>query len=215
MKAKTQLVLFVTVLMVLPAMADAGDWIIRGRLISVSPNDSSSTIGDTGTAVAVDDDIVPELDITYMFNQNWGLEVIAATSTHSLAGQGGALGGADIGEVAALPPTFSLQYHTGYPEAFDLYFGIGLNYTLFYDYDLSDDLAGLGVSDLDFDDSIGISGQVGLDISISDHWVINLDAKYITISTDVDIELEGGGILDTVSVDIDPWVWGVGLGYRF
>jgi len=214
MHQKNFLIVIVAVLMVVAATADASNWIVRGRVITISPDESSSTIGDTGTGVAVDSDTVPEVDVTYMFNQTWGLEVIAATSNHDLTGKSGALGGANLGEIAVLPPTFTLQYHTGYPEAFDFYFGLGVNYTLFYDYDLSDDLGGLGVTDLDFDDSIGFAGQMGLDISINDHWILNLDAKYIDISTDVDIET-GDGLLDTISVDVNPWVYGIGVGYRF
>ncbi len=69
------------------AMAWAQDenMVVRFRLINVAPNDDSSQILNTGTAVAVDDAIVPEIDLTYMFNKNWGLEVIAATSPHDLS----------------------------------------------------------------------------------------------------------------------------------
>ncbi|RKZ94554.1 MAG: OmpW family protein, partial [Gammaproteobacteria bacterium] len=49
-----------------PVMAyEAGDWLIRGRIINVNPNDSSGTLnteafGDLGEGVTVDDDTVPE-----------------------------------------------------------------------------------------------------------------------------------------------------------
>ena len=34
------------------------------------------------------------------------------------------------------------------------------------------------------------------------------------IGTDADI-MVGGNTLDSVKVDIDPWVFGLGVGYRF
>jgi len=198
------------------SLSFAGEgWIFRGRLINVAPNDDSSDILTTGTQVSVDDAWVPEVDLTYMFTSNWGLEVIAATSPHDLATEKGTLGGANAGEVWALPPTFTLQYHFGYGSAVDFYAGLGLNYTLFYSYDLSDDLAGLGVSDIDFDSSIGLAANFGVDFQINEKWVFNIDLKYIDMSTDADLELAAGGILDTVDVDINPFVAGIGVGYRF
>ncbi len=190
-------------------------WIVRGRLISVSPDDSSGTIADTGTGVSVDSAIVPEVDFTYLFNPHWGLEVIAATSKHDLSTTGGAIGGLDAGSVWVLPPTITLQYRLDMSPSSQLYFGLGLNYTVFYSYDLSSDLAGAGVSDIGFDNSFGLAGQVGVDIGLSDRWILNLDVKYIDISTDAELKLAAGGTLDTVSVDINPWVFGVGVGYRF
>ncbi len=202
-------------LLVLPSMATAQGWIVRARGISVSPNDSSDTITGTGTEVTVDSDVVPELDFTYMLNPTWGLELILATSNHDLATSGGALGGLDAGDVWALPPTLTLQYHFPTSGRVHPYVGAGLNFTLFYDYSLSDDLRAAGVSDIEFDDSIGIAGQVGLDVDFGTNWLLNFDAKYVTISTDAELKLAGGGSLDTVGVDIDPWVIGVGIGYRF
>lgn len=197
------------------SLAGDGNVLIRARIINVGPNEDSSTILNTGTEVAVDDAFVPELDLTYFFNKNWALEVIAATSPHDLSGSGGALNGADAGEVWVLPPTFTLQYHFGAQTAFDFYAGLGVNYTLFYNYDVSDDLTGLGVDDIDFDDSIGLAVNMGADFKISENWVFNIDVKYIDISTDADLQLAAGGTLDTIEVNIDPLVTGVGVGYRF
>ncbi len=217
MAARTGLIVFVVALLLLPAVAQAqdGQWIVRGRLISISPNDGSTTIGDTGSKVTVDSDITPEVDITYMFNHNWGLELIAAFSKHSLGVAGGALAGADAGNVGVLPPTLTLQYHSDSGGPLDVYGGIGVNYTRFFNYDLSSDLAGLGLVDVNFSSSFGLAGQLGVDFALKGAWVFNLDVKYINISTDVDLVLGSGDVLDTVTVDIDPWVFGAGIGYRF
>jgi len=195
--------------------AGDGKWIVRGRVITVAPNEDSTQIGATGSEVAVDDAWVPELDLTYMFNPNWGLEVIAATSPHDLTATGGALDGADAGEVWALPPTFTLQYHFGSDSNVDFYLGVGLNFTLFHSYDVSDDLLGLGVDDIDFDNSFGPAANLGCDFKINENWVFNFDVKYIGITTDADLKLATGGTLATVEVDINPIVAGIGIGYKF
>lgn len=211
--------LFAAALVCLATAAWAQDstdkWQIRFRAISVSPDDSSSEILDTGTFVTVDSAIVPELDITYFFNSNWALEVIAATSEHDLATEAGALAGLDVGSVWVLPPTATLQYHFGSDGPVDFYIGAGVNYTLFYSYDLSDDLAGAGVGDIDFDNSFGFAAQIGVDIALKPSWYLNFDLKKVAISTDATLELAAGGNLATVEVDIDPFVAGVGVGYRF
>lgn len=201
-------------LLVLPVIAEAqGNWILRLRGISISPNDSSSEILDTGTEVTVDSKTTFEVDLTYMFSDNVGLEVIAATARHDLATTGGALGGADAGSVKVLPPTVTLQYFFG-TETIRPYIGAGVNFTYFYSYDLSEDLAGLGITDVEFSTSFGFAGDVGIDFSLGGSWLLNLDAKYIMISTDADL-MVGSEVLDTIDVDVDPWVYGIGIGYRF
>ena len=197
------------------AFAQDANKMIRARLINVAPNDDSTQILDTGTEVAVDDAIVPEVDLTYMFHQNWGLEIIAATSPHDLSTENGALGAADAGEVWVLPPTLTLQYHTGFGQGFDFYCGLGVNYTLFYNYDVSADLEGLGVTDIDYDNSFGLAGNVGFDFQITDKWVFNVDLKYIDIATEADLKLADDTTLASVDVDINPLVIGIGVGYRF
>jgi outer membrane protein len=180
----------------------------------VDPNDSSQQIGETGSEVAVDSATTLELDVTYMFSSHFGLEVIAATTKHDLAAAGGALNGANLGSVKVLPPTATLQWHPAPGGLMNFYLGLGINYTLFYSYDLSDDLAGLGVTDVGFDNSFGLAGDVGLNINLGKKLHLNADVKYIQITTTADIKT-ADGTLDKVDVDINPWVFGLGIGYRF
>ena len=210
------LLVFVSALNVFAGCATCdGRWILRFRILSVSPDESSSTIGNTGTGVAIDSDVIPEFDVTYMLTEHWGLELIAGTSKHDLSGKNGSLAGADMGSVKVLPPTLTLNYHFNVGEKFQPYVGVGINYTTFYDYDLSNDLASLDVKHISYDSSTGLAGQVGMDINLKDGWLINFDVKYIDMSTDAKIILKNGDVLDTVSVDVNPWVFGVGVGYRF
>jgi outer membrane protein len=211
---KKACLVFALILLVLPSVAQAQEnWIFRARIIDVSPNSSSSEILDTGTTIDVDSAWTLEVDITYMFSEHVGLELIAATSEHDLSTTGGALGGADAGSVWVLPPTLTLQYFFGTGKIRP-YIGAGINYTVFYSYDLSDDLAGLGITDVKFSNSFGFDGNIGIDFSLGGNWLLNADIKYIQISTDADLRV-GSDTLDTISVDVDPWVFGIGAGIRF
>ena len=63
---------------------------------------------------------------------------------------------------------------------------------------------------VDVDDSVGAAFQVGLDVSLNDAWLVNVDVRYIEISGDVEVN----GV-DVGNVDVNPWVYGVNIGYRF
>ena len=60
-------------------------------------------------------------------------------------------------------------------------------------------------------DSFGWALQAGVDVALSGNWYANLDVKKIFLSTDVSIN--GGAV--TADVDLDPWVVGFGVGYKF
>jgi outer membrane protein len=213
MRAKTLLIVLAA-LLAMPVAADAGDWILRLRAISVNPNDSSDEIGDTGSEVAVDSATTLEVDVTYMFSNNFGVELIAATTKHDLNATGGALNGASLGSVKVLPPTAVLQWHPFPGGLLDFYIGAGINYTYFYSYDLSNDLADIGVTDIKFSNSFGLAGDVGLSVNLGKSFHINGDIKYIQIQTDADIKV-GSDTFDKVKTDINPWVFGLGVGWKF
>lgn len=113
--------------------ADFSKWQIRLRGIVVSP-DESAAIEAIGGDVDISTAVVPELDITYFFTENWSAELILATTKHDVKAVGTAAGNIDLGDVWLLPPTLLGQYHfTG--GNFVPYLGAGLNLTLFYGVD--------------------------------------------------------------------------------
>lgn len=115
-----------------PAYSKAGDFIVRGRVILVAPNDSSGSVHPTfpGEDVKVDNAWAPEIDGTYMATDHIGFELIAATTKHHVSGKNGTLG--SIGQLAStwvLPPTLTAQYHFAPEGKVRPYLGAGLNYT--------------------------------------------------------------------------------------
>ena len=57
---------------------------------------------------------------------------------------------------------------------------------------------------------MGLALQAGVDFKIDKNWSINLDVKKVQIRSDVNT---AAGQLSAVK--IDPWLIGVGVGYRF
>lgn len=217
MTSRTRIILVAVLTLVLcsgVSLAGDGKWRFGARIINISPDEGGDSIPDVGGTVGVDAQTTLEVDLTYFFTKNLGLEVIAATAQHELKAEGGDLAGANLGKVRHIPPTFTLKYFFNPEAKFRPYVGIGLNYTIFPDYKLSSDLAGLGVTDIDFDNSFGLAGNVGADVMVNDNWAINFDVKYIQISTTVDLQVPDVDV-PSFDVDINPWVFGVGVGYRF
>lgn len=185
------------------AQEEKSPWLVRVRLIDVAP-DESSTVSIGGEATA-DSSIVPELDISYFWTDNFATELILATSHHQIGANGTALGDVDLGDVWVLPPTLLLQYHFNPQGQVRPYVGAGINYTIFYNEDAGD------LDTISYEDGFGYAFQAGLDIGLNDRWAFNADVKKLFLNTDVTLN---GGVA-TADVDLDPWVFGMGFAYRF
>ncbi len=203
-----------------PAMAyEAGDWLIRGRIINVNPNDNSGTLSingvDQGTkGVKVDSDTVPELDITYMVDRNWGVELILGYSNHTVSGEKNWAGLTDVIDAKVLPPTLTLQYHFAPDSNIRPYIGAGVNYTYFFDEKVVGDVLPQSGAKVKLEDSWGLAAQVGVDIAINEDWFVNMDVKYIQMDTTAKFSNTAVGNAQ-ISADIDPFVYGIGIGRRF
>jgi outer membrane protein len=66
-------------------------------------------------------------------------------------------------------------------------------------------------------DSVGIAGQLGFDYMITDHMLFNASVWYVDIDTKATVDGPTAlGVGQTkVNVDVDPWVYMVGVGYKF
>ena len=103
---------------------------------------------------------------------------------------------------------------THLPEAFQPYVGLGINYTIFFDEDLSSRQKDNGFSNLELDDSWGLAYQLGMDYMLTDNLLLNAQVRYIDIDTTATVDHNALGKVK-VDVDVDPFVYMVGLGYKF
>ncbi|MBX3650789.1 MAG: OmpW family protein [Burkholderiales bacterium] len=179
------------------AQAAQGDWLARARVININPDASSSALNLNAST-----ETTLELDFTYFVTRNLGLELILATKKHGITSAG-----TNIGSVALLPPTLTLQYHFA-PDSpsFRPYVGAGINYTRFYDINL---LAGAATVDKS---SWGGALQLGADIPLNKTFFLNIDLKKIWIDTDVTLTATGA---HAAHFKINPLVLGLGIGMKF
>jgi outer membrane protein len=200
---------------------EAGDILVRAGVAVVAPDDSSGNLKldgakVPGTKATVDNSTQFGIAVAYMLTNHFGLELLAATPfshTVSVKGLGPSLDG-KLADVKELPPTLSLQY---YPlettSKFQPYVGVGLNYTMFFGSDLTSQRKDEGFSNLKLKNSVGLAGQVGADYMLTDHVMLNASIWYVDINTTATTDLNGNRV--KVNVDVDPWVYMVGVGYKF
>ena len=195
-------------------------WQVRLRAVGVAPDESAS-IGIIGGDVAISNALIPELDFTYFFTENFAAELILGTAKHDVNTVGSdisAVGGptsfnVDLGSVMLLPPTLTAQYHF-FPlgeKNFKPYVGAGVNYTLFYNVKSGD------VADVTYDNALGYAAQLGFDLMLDETFFINVDVKRLFLSTDVSVDASNlaPGLIIPAEVDINPWLIGVGVGMKF
>ncbi len=193
---------------------EAGDIIVRAGAITVDPREASSDInhavlGDVaGSKATLDSNTQLGLNFAYMVTDQVGIELLAATPfSHDVGVKGmpGAYAGLNgkLGSLKHLPPTLSVIY---YPleknSAFQPYVGAGINYTWFFDTELSSSAEDKGFSGLDMKDSWGLAAQVGMDYMLTDNVMLNAQVRYIDIDTTGTTYLAGDKV--KVDVDVDP-----------
>ena len=195
---------------------EAGDWILRVGAATVAPDADSDTVPGLGVTVDVDDNTQLGLIGTYMATEQFGIELLAATPfSHDIDVNEV---NAQAGETKHLPPTLSIQwYPRGGKSGWQPYVGVGVNYTYFFDEEADSDLEGIvGKADLDLDDSFGLSASAGVDIPFGEHWAFNAGIWYIDIDTTAEVTLrEADNAKVKFDVDIDPWVYNIGIAYKF
>ena len=189
-------------------VARKGDWIVTGRVTSVSSDTDASIVTSAGASsglnVDVGADVMPTLGFTYFLTDHISVEAILGATQHEIKAKGPATD-VEVHKTWVLPPVITVQYRPAPESRLNPYVGAGVNYMLFFD---GKDKNGF---DVDLDDGFGYAVQAGADIAITGPWTLNVDVKKVWFDTDATIN---GGALKS-DVDLDPWVISVGVGRKF
>ncbi|WP_352766495.1 OmpW family protein [Mesorhizobium sp. M0146] len=182
-------------------------WQVRLRALGVITEDSGYVNAVPGSGLSYSNTVTPELDVSYYFTDNIATELILGTTYANIEGQGaiGALG--NVGKVWLLPPTLTLQYHFTNFGAFKPYVGSGVNYTIFYNQHAGSAHA------LKVKNTFGTALQVGFDYMVDQHWGVNFDVKKLFVKPDFDVTVDGAKLKG--KAELDPWLIGAGVTYRF
>ncbi len=187
------------------AAQDTG-WAVRLGVLDLQPankSDGGGPLGLPADVVHVNSKVMPEFDILYTFTPHIVAELVLVLPQK----QEVTLAGTDIGSFKHLPPSLVAQYHFLPGQTFDPYVGAGANFTWISSVHLS-----AGPTQLDLKKtSFGGVLDVGCDFNVDKRWYVNADVKYIApLQSDVSA---GGTKLTTAK--LDPFLYGIGVGYRF
>jgi outer membrane protein len=191
-------------LAVVPAVAEAGDnngnFMVRLQGTYLHPGDDSTPAG-----LSVEDEVLPTATLTYFFTKNIAAELFCcfAKVDAELDGAG------KVADFWVFPPALTLQYHFDSMNGFKPYLGAGVQYILPFSEDGKGALAGDTVT---VDDALGFTLQAGVDVELGQGWYLNADVKKTWI--DHDVRVRGATNAD-FEVELDPWIFSIGAGYRF
>ncbi|SEH09060.1 Outer membrane protein W precursor [Candidatus Venteria ishoeyi] len=215
----------------IPAYAhEAGDILVRGRIINIAPSGTSENLKLDGTelkdsAVEAQSKATLDIDITYMISKNWGVELLLDIPTkHDVEVSGEKIPMADgsdapkgikIMETGVLPPALIAQYHFMPDAKFQPYVGAGINYTFFYSEKADNNLSSVlnNITKAEVENEFGLTAQIGADFMMDNGWFLNADVKYIALEPTAKITSDTG-IVET-KVKLNPWVFGIGVGKSF
>jgi outer membrane protein len=199
-----------------PIVEPWNPWQIRVRALGVVTRNSGSVDQVPGSGLSTSDTIVPELDITYYFTKNIAAELILGVTKHHVTGTGAAAtSGLDVGKAWLLPPTLTFQYHFTDFGAFKPYVGAGVNYTVFFSQTAGNVANGAGVivTRSHLSNTWAPALQIGFDYMIDRHWGFNVDVKKLWLRPNWDGNSNVGPL--TGKVNLDPWLIGAGVTYKF
>jgi outer membrane protein len=183
------------------ARADEDDlkhYMVRLRTLYVMPTEEFDN-RLSSSKLEITNNVTGELDLEYYFTKYISAELIAGVTRHEILAKGGTV----LGSTWLLPPSITVKYHPLPSAKISPYIGGGIELTFPFSPKMT------GHPDFSVDQSIGWAAQTGVDIAIKDNLYFNLDYKYL--NADTKFRLDGV----KYKVDLNPHVFGVGVGYRF
>ena len=184
-----------------------GDIVVGLGAVGVLPG-GGGHVDAIGGRPQASDSASPQLDLTYFMVPNVALNLIAASTRHDIGVRGSALGDLNLGHVWVLPPTLTLQLHPFPQSRISPYVGAGINVSFFYGEGGSRTAP---VRRVVVDTAPGFAFNAGLDYEVSSHWLANIDVKKLILRPEASVN---SGLVHA-RVELDPWVVGASVRYRF
>ena len=188
-----------------------GRWELRLRGTYLDPRHVSDALRlptTPGSVVPRDDTRADhswsaEIDLEYFFNSYWSTELaLSLPEIHDLTLRDSTYANGTVGRFRLMPDFLTLKYNILPNGAFRPYIGAGVNVASFY----SVDAGPFGLTRT----TTGPAAQVGFDVPLSEHWMLNADAKWARVRPAVSFDGDNVG-----RMNIDPVLLSVGIGYRF
>lgn len=224
----------VTVLASAQVLADHEENSVILRIGSgwVSPGDDSNWLRLGGTRLA-DNPVETDASGNTAFTGAWliadrrGVGLLAAIPLDRAREPGPAgapsLERPELASFGQLPPLLAIRWFPGRPgSAVRPYVGLGMNYMAFMGWDISRVANGYLFTRPDTVGKAtpkrgGLTGELGVDISLgrNNRWLVNAAVWYLDGEAEPRSQVEMGAGRIEPEADEAPWVYSVGIGYRF
>lgn len=170
---------------------------------SVNPQSHTGTLAGTFKS-SIGKDSEPTLTLGYRFDSRWSAEAWLPISrfTHDVR-----LDGAKSATVKHMPYLLTAQFHFLPDQAIEPFVGVGYGWVNVSGEHTTGPLTG---TRLNVRNSHGFTAQLGVDFHATSNVFIRADARYFDWKSDVN--LNGAGI---GQVKVNPWIYGLDVGYRF
>jgi outer membrane protein len=179
--------------------------------------DFSGPFTPPGGNLNVGDATTVGVSFTHYFDDHWAAAFLFGIPPRiDTDGRGTLAPLGKISTVTANAPAFLAEYFFLPPKsAYQPYVGLGVNYTNFSDTSASQSLENSlgGPTSIKLQNSAGIAGQIGVKVPISDSWL--LDFNLVAADVRSRESATTGFITRTTTIDFNPIVYTVSIGYRF
>jgi outer membrane protein len=184
------------------ASAQQSPWKLGARVVYFDARNASDPLYASGAQdrLTVEKKELPEIDITYYFSPIVSAELaLTNPQKHDIY-----LDGGHIGSIRQRPSTLNVKMNFNPEALINPYLGLGINYTHFSSARLLNNTGRLDSS------SIGWSIQGGLDLKLTSNWSMNVDLRKTRKQSDLMVNGQKAS-----AIQFDPWLFGLGLAYRF
>ncbi len=177
------------------------------------------------------------LTYDYHFTDNFALELavgLPPTVKLEAFDHGTELG--EVGEARSLAPTILITYTQELGAGWNAYGGLGINYTkldrveVYESYTrtlltaavgpaLADALIanGQATSEGEIDDSVGAAVKLGVTYNFTPNWMVDVSYSWYDVSADITntMTVLGTPMKQSLTIDADPSLYGIAVGYTF
>jgi outer membrane protein len=189
-----------------PAVIGEGSFLVRLRgmgFITADKSTAAPVISLQADRITLSDVVMPELELTWFPIAKLGVSLSGSIPQAQKA----RLSGTPIGTFKRTPLAALLQYHARPRATIRPYVGAGVAVAMINDVDLP--VQGLGRLTLP-DAAVGPVGQLGVDFRIATGILLNIDARYSLLETDLK-----SGVNRVSTLSWNPIQLGGGIGFRF
>lgn len=209
------LVVIAVALAAWPAAAQSSRWTARARAIAVVADDDGEPVGGTGSSIAADSTFGAEVGVIYSVRPRWALELVLGVAPIDLATVGGQVPGLDVGSIDLQTAALALTYRFPTEGRIDPYLGLGSAYLDPAGWRVTPDLIAVGIADIAFSTDFRLYTQLGADWVMSEHWRLNVDVRYVPMTTQMTFVGTTGETVDTATLQINPFFVSLGLAWSF